>query len=233
MLASPAVVSLILPVRGEAPSAADKFLSVARQFEVIVADGGCSPETVASFSRIAARRVAMPGRTRGARLAEGARIATGDVLLFLHADTRLPLRARDLIDEAVASGAEAGSFRLGYEDASPALRWIGAWANLRARVLHLPFGDQGIFCTRRAYEASGGFRDLPVCDDLDFVRRLARVARLRLLKECCRTSGRRYSGGPWRRVLRNWCVIAGYYAGLSPARLASWYERGRGYTRPK
>lgn len=224
MLASPKVISLILPIRGEEPSAAKKLLDAAGNFEVIVADGGCPPETVDAFSRIASRWIAMPGSTRGARLAEGARVAEGEVLFFLHADSRPPPRARELIESAVASGAAAGSFRLAYDEATPALRWISAWANLRTRWLRLPFGDQGIFCTRAAYEASGGFRDLPICDDLDFVRRLARVAPLRLLPEPCFTSPRRYRGGPWRRVLRNWRVMAGYYAGVSPARIERWYR---------
>jgi glycosyltransferase involved in cell wall biosynthesis len=187
MLASPEVISLILPIRGEEPSAADALRATARNFEVIVADGGCPPETVEAFSRIASQWIAMPGRTRGARLAQGARLAAGEILFFLHADSRPPVRAQELIERAVAGGAAAGSFRLAYEEATPALRWISAWANLRTRWLQLPFADQGIFCTRAAYEASGGFRDLPICDDLDFVRRLARVDRLHLLPEPCVT----------------------------------------------
>jgi hypothetical protein len=226
MLASGPVISLILPIRGEAPSAALKFHPFAREFEVVVADGGCSAEAVSAFSEIASRWVSMPGRTRGRRLAAAAGAAGGDVLFFLHADTHPPPGARSLIESALASGAAAGAFRLAYENATPGLRVISAFANLRSRWLRLPFGDQGIFCTREAYESAGGFRDLPVCDDVDFVRRLNRVARLRILEECCVTSPRRYLHGAVSRVLRNWLVLAGYALGASPARLERWY-RGR------
>lgn len=233
MLASAGVISLILPLRGEEPSAADKFLDLATEFEVVVADGGSSEATVASFSRIAACWLALPGRSRGARLAAAARAARGEILLFLHSDSRLPEGARRSIETAVAAGAAAGAFRLAYEDAGPALRWIAAWANLRTCLLQMPFGDQGVFCTRATYEASGGFRDLSVCDDLDFVRRLTRVAVLRVLDDACFTSPRRYRGRALAQVLRNWGVIGGYYLGVSPERLARWYRGERRYTPPE
>ena len=224
MLASGPVISLILPIRGEDPSAVAKFRPFAGEFEIVVADGGCAPETVAAFSEIASRRVFLPGATRGKRLAAAARAGAGEVLLFLHADTRPPPDARALIEACVASGAAAGAFRLAYEDPTPSLRTISWFANLRSRWLALPFGDQGIFCTREAYESSGGFRDLAVCDDVDFVRRLRRVARLRILEECCVTSPRRYLDGAAARVLRNWTVLAGYWLGVSPERLERWYR---------
>ena len=89
----------------------------------------------------------------------------------------------------------------------------------------MPFGDQGIFCRRDLYERSGGFADLPICDDVDFVRRLKRVSALRILPEKTLTSPRRYrEQGSVRQVLRNWRVLAGYFAGVSPETLLRWYN---------
>jgi hypothetical protein len=96
---------------------------------------------------------------------------------------------------------------------------------VRSRRLGLPFGDQGLFCRREAYEESGGFRDLPVCDDLDIVRRVKRVGRLVILPEKSVTSPRRYrQNGSLRQVLRNWRVLAGYFAGVAPEKLERWYR---------
>ncbi|HKF45031.1 MAG TPA: hypothetical protein VKG01_18180 [Thermoanaerobaculia bacterium] len=147
------------------------------------------------------------------------------MLLFLHADSRAPDGALDILRRAVESGASAGAFSLAYEGATPPLRWIAWWANLRSRVLKLPYGDQGVFCTREAYDRTGGFRDLPVCDDLDIVRRLKRAGPFVVLPEKTFTSPRRYlRSGPLRQVLRNWRVLAGYYLGVSPAKLERWYR---------
>lgn len=166
------------------------------------------------------------GASRGARLARAASRARGDILFFVHADSRPPDDAAELIRQTIAGGASAGAFSLAYDIPSPALRRIAWWANLRSRLLRLPFGDQGIFCRRDAYEAAGGFRDLPVCDDLDLVRRLRRTGRFVIRPEVTVTSARRYrERGASRQVLRVWKVVAGYFLGVRPDRLARWYER--------
>jgi uncharacterized protein len=103
---------------------------------------------------------------------------------------------------------------------------VAWWANRRSRWLRLPFGDQGIFCRRDAYERAGGIRDLPVCDDLDLVRRLRRVGPFVIRPEAMVTSARGYRRhGTVRQVLRVWRVAAGYFLGVSPARLQRWYSR--------
>ncbi len=166
------------------------------------------------------------GRTgaRGACLAEAARRARGEILFFVHADSRPPEAALALVLEALSGGAAGGAFSLAYADDGPAMRWIAWWANRRARWLGLAFGDQGIFCRRDAYEKSGGFRDLPVCDDLDLVRRLRRAGRFVVRPEATVTSARKYrERGALRQVLRVWTVVAGYFLGASPERLARWY----------
>ena len=130
------------------------------------------------------------------------------------------------VRQAVAAGAAAGAFSLAYEDGGARMRWIAWWANRRSRWLRLPFGDQGIFCRRDAYERAGGVRDLPVCDDLDLVRRLKRVGPFVIRPEVVVTSSRAYRrNGTLRQVLRVWSVAAGYFLGVSPARLQRWYTR--------
>ena len=222
------MISIIVPIKNEGGDAFERF----RRFtgrpdaELIIADGGGRPGTAASFERAGAVVFHSPAK-RGGRLAEAARLAKGNVLFFLHADSRPPAAALDRIRTAVDAGASAGAFSLAYEGATPALRWIAWWANLRSRLFNLPFGDQGIFCRRDAYDLAGGFRDLPVCDDVDFVRRLAKTGRFAVLPEKTVTSPRRYvEHGAFSQVVRNWKVLAGYYAGVSPETLDRWYNRG-------
>lgn len=164
--------------------------------------------------------------SRGASLARAAARSRGEILFFVHADSRPPENALEVIRQTIAGGAAAGAFSLGYEREDARMRWIAWWANRRARLLRLPFGDQGIFCRRDAYERAGGFRDLPVCDDLDLVRRLKRTGRFVIRPEIMTTSARRYrQRGALRQVFRVWRVAAGYFLGVSPQRLSRWYYR--------
>lgn len=221
------MISLIIPIRGEAPDVAERFrrFSIAGETEILIADRGDCPETSRAFEAIGARTVEGEG-SRGRRLDRAARQARGEILYFVHSDSLPPENALSLIAGALATGAVAGAFSLAYEETTPALSWIAWWANLRSRRLGLPFGDQGLFCRREAYEESGGFRDLPVCDDVDIVRRVKRVGRLVILPEKSVTSPRRYrQNGSLRQVLRNWRVLAGYFAGVSPEKLERWYNR--------
>jgi hypothetical protein len=222
------LISLIIPIRGEAPGAADRFrrFLIPGETEILIANRADCPETASAFEAIGARIVGGEG-SRGLRLDRAARQTRGETLFFVHSDSCPPDNALFLIAGALAAGAAAGAFSLAYEDATPSLSWIAWWANLRSRRLGLPFGDQSLFCRRDAYEESGGFRDLPVCDDVDIVRRLKRVGRLVILPEKSVTSPRRYrENGSLRQVLRNWRVLAGYFAGVAPEKLERWYNRG-------
>jgi rSAM/selenodomain-associated transferase 2 len=221
------LISLIIPIRGEAPEVAERFrpFSIPGKTEILIADCGESPETTRAFESLGARIASGPG-SRGLRLDRAARQARGDVLFFVHADSRPPENALSAIAETIAAGAVAGAFSLAYENQTAAMAWIAWWANLRSRRLGLPFGDQGLFCRREAYAACGGFRDLPVCDDVDIVRRLKRVGRLTVRAEKTVTSPRRYrEAGAARQVLRNWRVLTGYYAGVSPEGSRRWNEK--------
>lgn len=220
------MISVIVPIKGEEPSVADGFRRFVRpeECELLIASGDRGSDAERAFEAIGGRVFRFEG-TRGARLDHAARQARGEILFFLHADSRPPANALEIIRRALASGASAGAFSLAYEDATPGLAWIAWWANLRSRIFRLPFGDQGLFCRRVLYEKSGGFRDLPICDDLDIVRRWKRLDRLVVLRERTFTSARRYrSAGAFSRVLRNWRVLSGYYAGVPPEKLERWYQ---------
>ena len=230
----PAVFSIVIPVRDEGSESAERFALFARRpdVEIVVADGGGSRDACERFAALGARVVTAEG-SRGAALAGAAREARGDVLLFFHADTTV---STDALDDAVAAldrGAVAGAFSLVFDDPAPAFRWIAWWANARARLLGLAFGDQGLFCRRADYERAGGFRDLPIGEDLDLARRLARLGRFVVLRTRAVTSARRYrDAGVLRQLLRNWRVEAGWFAGVPPNTLARWYRGERGSAPP-
>jgi rSAM/selenodomain-associated transferase 2 len=225
---APGLISVIVPVRDDPPEAAGAFARFAAppESELLVADGGASEATREAF-RVAGARVLTSSGSRGARLAGAAAKARGDVLFFLHADSRPPDGALALIRQSLDGGVDGGAFSLAYEGADLPMRWIAWWANRRSRF-GLPFGDQGIFCRRAAYERAGGFRDLPICDDVDLVRRLRRAGPFVVRREKTVTSPRRYRDvGALRQVLRTWGVLLGYYTGAPPEALSRWYEGRR------
>lgn len=227
MLAMP-TLSVIVPIRDEAAGVATplaEWWRMQQDAEMLVVDETGSPAS--DVLRAAGARVLEHGGSRGARLARGAGLARGDVFLFVHGDCRPPDDALAQARKSLGAGAVAGAFSLAYADADRTMRWIAWSANMRSRFLRLPFGDQGLFCTREAYAAAGGFRDLPICDDLDLVRRLKRVGRFAVLPERMLASARRYRRqGAARQTALVWKVLAGYCLGVDPARLARWY-RGR------
>jgi rSAM/selenodomain-associated transferase 2 len=217
---------VIVPIRDEAPEATARFAPFARRSdaELLVADGGGSLDANAAFRALGARIVPGEG-SRGKCLDLAAREARGQILLFFHADTEPPANALDAARDALDAGAVAGAFTLAFEDSSPALRWVAWWANRRARIFGLPFGDQGLFCRAADYRRAGGFRDLPICDDLDLVQRLRRLGRIAVRREQAVTSPRRYrQRGTIAQVLRAWSVQLGWFAGVAPERLARWYS---------
>lgn len=193
--------------------------------ELLVVDGG---------SRDATRRLALahgarllssaPGR--GRQLAAGGAAATGDWLLFLHADTRLQAGwdvAAAAFMAAAANRRRAACFRLRFDDDSPAAGRVAWFAARRCRWLGLPYGDQGLLLARDFYRALGGFRALPLMEDVEFVRRIGR-RRLAMLECDAVTSAERYRrSGYGPRVLRNLLCLAGYFLGVPPRLLLRLY----------
>ncbi len=192
--------------------------------EVWISDGGSCDGTVALAESLGARTVTGPA-SRGGQLNRGAEKAGGDVLLFLHADTRLPEAAGEIIRQAIAEGAIGGGFRLCFDTDHSFLRFTGRCINFRTRLSGCPLGDQAQFVRRDAFTTLGGFRDWPILEDLDFIRRLRRLGKTTVLSDPIVTSPRRYlRRGIARALATNWLIFALYFAGVSPLRLARLYR---------
>jgi rSAM/selenodomain-associated transferase 2 len=156
----------------------------------------------------------------------GARIAAGDVLLFLHADTRLPARAdRVVLDGLAGSGRAWGRFDVRIAGRHPLLRLVAALMNARSRWTGIATGDQAVFVRRDAFAAVGGFPPLPLMEDVALSAALKRVSRPLCLRERVSTSGRRWeSHGVLRTIVLMWWVRLRYFFGTSPERLAEIYR---------
>ncbi|MBV9523450.1 MAG: TIGR04283 family arsenosugar biosynthesis glycosyltransferase [Alphaproteobacteria bacterium] len=193
--------------------------------EVIVVDGGSRDGTPGLAHTLGARVLCTPAG-RGAQLAAGAAAAVGGWLLFLHADTRLApdwsASVAAFIDEP-GHRERAGYFRLRFDDGGPAARRLERAVAFRSRQLALPYGDQGLLLSRAFYDALGGFRPLPLMEDVELVRRIGR-SRLARLDATATTSAARYRrAGYALRVGRNLTCLALYFLGVPPRLIAKLY----------
>jgi rSAM/selenodomain-associated transferase 2 len=220
-------LSIVMPVLDEASDIEAALQALApcrtRGAEVIVVDGG-SGDGTAALARPLADRVLSAPRGRAAQMNAGAAATQGDVLLFLHADTRLPENADRLIFGGLAhSGRVWGRFDVRF-DHGRSLRLVATMMNLRSRLTGICTGDQALFATRAAFEQVGGFPDLPLMEDVTMAARLKRVGRPLCLRARVTTSGRRWHRhGPWRTILLMWRLRLAYFFGTDPAQLAKAY----------
>lgn len=195
--------------------------------EVVVSDGGSTDRTVEVARQLGARLVSGPPG-RGVQLTRGAEAAEADVLLFLHADTRLPPDGVRAVREAVAGGAVGGAFCVRFDVDRPMLRLGARLINLRTRLTRLPLGDQAQFVTREGFRRLQGFRDWPILEDLDFAFRMKRVGRTALIEDRVTTGARRFvEQGIVRTVSTNWLIWMLFLLGVSPQRLARLYRHIR------
>ncbi len=195
--------------------------------EVIVADGG-SADAIAEVAEAVGARLVTASRGRGTQLAAGARAARGDWLLFLHADTVVaPGWGAAVLAHIQTRPERAGYFTLRFDAPGPMARFVAGWANLRAALFALPYGDQGLLISRAHYDQTGGYRPIPLMEDVALVRRIGR-RRLARLGAAAVTSASRYGADGWlRRGWRNLTTLALYFLGVAPERLARRYERSR------
>lgn len=220
-------LAVVIPALDAAPHVATAIASVREgagpfRLDIVVADGGSGDDT-ADVARGQGARVIDAPRGRGTQLAAGARMAEGDWLLFLHADTVLQpswAPAALAFVGRTDTAEKAGYFRFVLADRAPGARRIERLVALRCRLLALPYGDQGLLISRALYDAVGGFREIPIMEDVDLVRRLGR-RRLVALAATARTSAARYNPGEgrtayWSRPLRNLICLTLWFLGVPP-----------------
>lgn len=219
-------VTAILPTLNAAASLPDVLQALAPADSLIVVDGGSSDASVAVAIAHGATIVRSP-RGRGTQLAAGAAAATGEWLLFVHADTVLGSGWREAV-EAFAQATDqtqAGAFRFVLDDVAWQARALEFLVAIRSSALALPYGDQGLLIHRDLYQSIGGYRAMPIMEDIDIVRRLGRK-RLRMLDHDAVTSASRWRKQGWlRQSLRNQFCLALYFFGASPERIRTIYER--------
>jgi len=224
-------LSIIVPVLDEATTIVDALTTLAPYracgAEVIVVDGGSRDETPILAQPLADRLIAAP-RGRGSQMNAGAGAARGDLLVFLHADTVLPPDADRLMIDGLARSRRAwGRFNVTIEGRNPLLPVIAALMNLRSRLTGIATGDQALFMTRAAFEAVGGFPDIPLMEDIVMSGRLKRLGRPLCLAARVRTSGRRWEKhGIVRTIVTMWRLRLAFFLGAQPAALARRYGYG-------
>ena len=223
-------LSVIIPVLNEEAEIADVLTALAplraRGVEAIVVDGGSSDRTVTLAAPLADRVLAAP-RGRAVQMNAGAAAAAGDILLFLHADTRLPPEADRLVLDGLADGAfQWGRFDVRISGRHPLLRIVAALMNLRSRVTGIATGDQAIFVRRDLFERIGGFPAIPLMEDVALSVRLKRAGGPLCLTRRVVTSGRRWEQhGVMRTIVLMWRIRCAYWLGAAPAQLARLYGR--------
>jgi len=217
-----------VPVLNEAQAIKDCLdaLAPARRqgASIIVADGGSSDETAARARALCDALITAP-RGRGSQMNAGAAAASNDILLFLHADTRLPQGGLEAMLENMArTGHNWGRFDVEIEGNHFLLPIVAALMNLRSRLTGIATGDQAIFVRRDIFETTGGFPDIALMEDIAMSKRLKRFGRPLCLRERVSTSGRRWEKhGVLRTIWTMWRLRAAYFFGADPAGLARRY----------
>ncbi len=226
-------VSIIMPVLDEARricGAIDDALAVPGRKEVIVVDGGSRDDTLA-LARTRPVRVIESSRGRARQMNAGAEVAAGEVLMFLHADTTLPLDALDRVHAVLGDrGVVAGAFRTWTVAEADDVPWYAPLlhlADLRSRYTSLPYGDQAMFVRAETFRDVGGFPDQPLMEDLEMARRLRRRGRIAAVPARVRVSARRFVARPVFYTLVTNAFPALYRLGVSPDRLARLYRNIR------
>ena len=219
-------ISIIIPVRNEEDAIGPCLDSLADYsgLEILVVDGDSSDQTIREIQRRGCRPVASaPGR--GKQQHTGAKVATGDFFLFLHCDTRLPsnfsTQVRRILEQ---EGIAAGAFQLAINAHGMSYRIIEYSANLRSRLLQLPYGDQALFMKKDTYFAANGFPDQPILEELALISRLKKLGRIIIAPAYATTSARRWQQhGIMKTTIVNQLMLVGWAMGISSERLARWY----------
>ena len=224
-------LSIIIPALNEADHINSQIehifnLAANKDFEIIVVDGSQRKDTINAIKNPEVIKTASEkGRAR--QMNTGADIARGDILLFLHADTRLPDSALEKIFSALDEKPYVGgAFDLCIRSEKPVFKVISKMICFRSRLTGVPYGDQAIFIRRDYFIESGGYKDIPLMEDVELMRRIKKSRKkINIISsDCVSTSSRRWEKeGILYCTLRNWVVRALYYGGVSPSKLVKFY----------
>ncbi|MBD2254585.1 TIGR04283 family arsenosugar biosynthesis glycosyltransferase [Nostoc parmelioides] len=223
-------ISIIIPTLNEAGNIQQAIATTQPNvnIEVIVVDGGSQDDTVAIAQSLGVKVISSsPGRA--VQMNTGAALATGEILLFLHADTRLPVGFDEMIRAALRQpGVVAGAFALRIDADLAGLRWVEKGVYWRSHFFQMPYGDQAIFMTKALFQEVGCFPELPIMEDFELMRRLKRAGKITILSVAAITSARRWlQRGVFQTTLINQVVIIAYLLGVAPAQLRNLYRQGK------
>lgn len=221
-------ISIIIPTLNEANNitATINSTELSTNVEVIVVDGGSDDDTAAIAQSLGITVISSPPG-RAIQMNKGAAIASGEILLFLHADTRLPPGFDQMIRTALQPPQTiAGAFALRIDAPDWGLRWVEWGVKLRSRLWQMPYGDQAIFVTKQAFDKITGFPQTPIMEDFQLITKLKSISKITLIEVPVITSARRWlKKGIFKTTLLNQSIIIAYLCGVSPAQIRKWYRR--------
>ena len=222
-------ISIIIPILNEA-KILEKTLSQLQSeheyHELIIVDGGSTDGSIPIAENYGKVLTSVRGRAK--QLNEGAAAATGDILIFLHADIWLEPGVLAAVETALASGYIGGGFQQKIDGKSILYRMIEIAGNIRGRYLKVFYGDSGIFLTRTDFERIGGFPEIPILEEMEFSKSLRRLGKTTLVSPCIHISARRWeTRGIVRTTVNNWVITLLYFLKVSPVKLAKLYRHIR------
>jgi rSAM/selenodomain-associated transferase 2 len=228
------LVSIIVPIYNEAavlPGLLENLRTLRATdsigIELVLVDGGSTDSSV-QIIEATGLTCRQADRGRAVQMNDGAQAAKGDLLLFLHADTKISAEAITRARQAIAAGAVGGFFEVSLSSSRPLLRFVGRMISWRSRLFGVATGDQAIFVTRTTFDQLGGYTTLPLFEDVDLSRRLKHMGGFSAVDAMVTTSARRWEdGGAMRTILRMWTLRVLYYCGVSPRRLERYYGVAR------
>ena len=225
-----AQISIIIPTLNEASNIKEVITSSqsSNNVEIIVVDGGSQDQTLLIAKSLNVQVIiSSPGRAH--QMNAGAMAASGEILLFLHADTRLPTNFEQMIRTTlVKPGIVAGAFALRINAPDWGLRLVEFGVKWRSHLWQMPYGDQGIFLTKDVFQQVGNFPQMPIMEDFELMRKLKTLGKIYLLPTPVITSPRRWlKKGIIQTTLWNQIIVIAYLLGISPHRIRNWYSSSK------
>lgn len=221
-------ISIIVPTLNEATNLPGLLPAARKVKELLVVDGGSNDNTLLVAKELEYGIIEETGAGgRGTQFNTGAANASGSILLFLHADTHLPLDFPHAVSTCLANSENIlGSFRLQVNNSDILLSLVLLFTNIRSKFLQLPYGDQSLFIRKKDFLKLGGFPEVPIMEDYIFVKRAKKKGKIVTLDQAVTTSARRWKQlGVFQTTVTNQLVVLGYHLGIKPEKLAAFYRR--------